>query len=502
MPLTPTPEQEAALSAFRTGADLVLEAGAGTGKTTALKMLSKSTPGKAGIYLAYNRSIAEDAKRSFPPNTQCYTAHSMAFRAVGRRFAHRLNGPRQPAREVARLLRINEPVPVTLLGQKTLVQPRQIARITMDTVGRFCQSADPELSRYHVPKTVGLDDLDTHRAIADVVLPYARKAWEDLSRTDGVVRFTHDVYLKIWAMAGPRLPADFVLLDEAQDANPLVASVIERQSQAQRVLVGDRAQAIYGWNGARDAMSGWTGTRLKLTQSFRFGQAIAGEANKWLQLIGTGLQLRGHTPIASRVEVLEVPDAILCRTNAGAVANAMTLSQAGRRCALVGGGSAIRSMAEASIQLKAGVGTDHPELFPFKTWGEVQQYVEEESSGSDLKVFVKLVDDYGPEAIIAAVDRLVDERYAQVVISTAHKAKGREWATVRIGHDFRSSGRPGTAGEDEGPKLPAVDELMLAYVAVTRARQVLDRDGLAWVDDFGPFELPGLVDAEESTLFA
>ena len=76
-------------------------------------------------------------------------------------------------------------------------------------------------------------------------------------------------------------------------------------------------------------------------------------------------------------------------------------------------------------------------------------------------------------------DRLADERYAEVVISTAHKAKGREWDSVKIGSDFRQP----AAGEDGKPGRVPRGEAMLAYVAVTRAKKTLDRGGLAWIDD-------------------
>ena len=124
---------------------------------------------------------------------------------------------------------------------------------------------------------------------------------------------------------------------------------------------------------------------------------------------------------------------MLCRTNAKAMAEAMNaMAASSRKVAITGGGREILALAEAAITLKAGTGTSHPELFAFRTWGEVQDYAENDPGGSDLQVLVKLIDDHGPETIIDAVRRLSDERYASLIISTAHKAKGREWDTVRI----------------------------------------------------------------------
>jgi superfamily I DNA/RNA helicase len=472
----PTGEQQAIIDAVQSGADLVIEAGAGTGKTSTLRLVAATQPRQRGLYVAYNKAIATDAKRSFPASVTCATAHSLAFRAVGRRFAHRLNGPRMPARQTAKTLGITRPLAIPHIG---LLAPQQVARLVMETITRFCHSDAAQVEPGHVPKSPGLDDPASVAVLRESLVPLAQRAWADLSDPDGRLRFTHDCYLKLWQLSDPRLPADYVLLDEAQDADPVVAAIVDRQTHIQRILVGDRCQAIYGWRGAIDAMSRFAADkRLCLSQSFRFGPAIAAEANKWLQLLDAPLRLRGFDRIPSTVGPVLAPDAVLCRTNAEAVRQLLVAADTGRKAALVGGGSEIRRLAEAAISLRAGAGTDHPELFAFQTWGEVQEYVEQDASGSDLKVFVQLIDTYGAEVVIDIVDRLSPEEAAETVVSTAHKAKGREWPTVRIAGDFPE---PRRSHNGQPAQVPRADA-MLAYVAVTRARQVLDPEGLAWVE--------------------
>lgn len=469
---TPTLEQCAIIEAYRTGEALTIEAGAGSGKTTTPRMLAETSPGRRGIYVAYNRAIADDARHSFPGSVRCATAHSLAFGAVGRTYARRLNGPRMTARDAASILSVGQSL---RLSSERVLGPDQLTRIALGAVARYCYSADTEIASWHMPTVTGVDAVDQTQALAETVVPIARRAWADLTSIGGRLKFQHDHYLKLWQLSEPTLRADYVLLDEAQDANPVVASVVERQSHLQRILVGDRSQAIYGWRGAVDAMSGFGGRRLTLSQSFRFGDAIAEEANKWLGLLSAPLRLRGLASLRSLVQPLgSDADAVLCRTNAEAVARIIALMGEGRRAALVGGGGEIRALAEAALSLKQGLGTSHPELFLFRTWSQLQDYVEHDPSGSDLKVFVELIDTYGAESVIATMDQLADERQADVVVSTAHKAKGREWQRVRIAADFREP--------REGEKRIPPAEAMLAYVAVTRARQVLDREGLSWVD--------------------
>lgn len=496
----PTPEQQAAIEAFATGDDLVIQAGAGTGKTSTLRMLAESAPRRRGLYIAFNRAIAADAKRSFPRNVEASTAHSLAFRAVGYQYRERLDGPRVPARTAAQILGI---AGATSLGTDVpLLAPQQVARIVLAAVARFARSADREPAAVHVPHVARFEAPPARKALAEFVVPLGRRAWDDLTAERGQLKFTHDHYLKLWQLSRPVLPCEYVLFDEAQDADPVIMSIVGNQPSAQRIVVGDSAQAIYEWRGAVDAMTKFPGKRLTLSKSFRFGPAVANEANRWLDQLDAPLRLEGHDPIPSRiVDHLGEPDAILCRSNAGAMTSVMTQLAQGRRVALVGGGKDIRDLAAAAIQLKAGAGTDHPELFPFRTWAEVQDYAAMDEGGSDLRTMVKLVDDYGPDALIAAIDRLADEpadtgnkpmaltsAAPDVIVSTAHKAKGREWASVLIGEDFH----PPKNDEDGNPGIAEPGELRLAYVAVTRARLVLDRGSLRWLDTYAPqMPIPG-----------
>ncbi|WP_234841934.1 UvrD-helicase domain-containing protein [Sinorhizobium meliloti] len=72
------------------------------------------------------------------------------------------------------------------------------------------------------------------------------------------------------------------MLDEAQDTNPVVLDILQRQ-RGQLIYVGDRYQQIYEWRGAVNAMESIdTDASTYLTTSFRFGDAIAELATKML----------------------------------------------------------------------------------------------------------------------------------------------------------------------------------------------------------------------------
>lgn len=473
MSFQPTSEQQAIIDACATGKNLVIEAGAGSGKTATLKLAAEGMTGK-GLYCAFNRAIADEAKAKFPKNTSCRTVHSLAFAQVGRHFKHRLNGPRQSSKEVALKLGIMQPF---RLSPDVTLEPPQQARLAVDTVERFCNSDDSEILQRHVPHLPGIEG-ESRSWQEELVAVLAREIWDDLKKPDGNrFKFPHSAYLKIWALGQPRLPFDFILLDEAQDTNPVVKDVVLAQSHAQLIAVGDPAQAIYEWRGAINAMETWPADqRLRLSKSFRFGQPIADEGNKWLELLGTDMRISG-TGDATVGPATRV-DAVLCRSNGGAAGEVLTAQSSGKRAALVGGGDAIQQLAEACRDLKAGRKAQHPELVAFPTWEDVREYVTHDSGGSDLKAFVKLVDLYGPDKVIGAMDQLVHEQRADVIVSTAHKAKGREWNTVRIGQDFTEP------TDAEGKPLPVPKgEARLAYVAVTRGKSHVDVGSLSWIND-------------------
>ncbi|CAM5625249.1 ATP-dependent DNA helicase Rep [Streptomyces alboniger] len=479
--LKPTDEQAAAAAAFHAGEHLALQAGAGTGKTTTLAQLAHATQ-RRGRYLAYNRAIAQDATARFPKSVLCKTAHALAYAAVGHRYTRRLGAPRRPAWQTGQALGITTALRV---GERDLSQ-KTLSYVILRTVARFCHTADTTITRHHIPHLRGLEEPSLHAQLATHIVPFARKAWMDLQHPDdGAVRFDHDHYLKIWALTQPKIDADFLLLDEAQDTNPVIEQIfLAQRDHAQLVMVGDSAQAIYHWRGAKDVMTGFDGTQLALSRSFRFGPRLAEEANRWLHLADAPIRLTGADTVPTELGPVSRPDAVLCRTNVGAMAQVMDLLSGGHRVALAGGGDSLRALALAARDLKEGRRTTHPELVLFTTWGDLQDYAAYDPAGRDLQPLVDLVDTHGADAILTAVAHLAPEDQAEVTVSTAHKAKGREWAQVKIADDFTppSDGPPHDTGQGTARRIDD-KEACLAYVAVTRTRHRLDIGGLSWINE-------------------
>jgi AAA domain len=336
----PTAEQDAAITAFAARQHLALQAGAGSGKTSTLEMLAHRSR-KRGRYIAFNKSIVVEAKRRFPGHVTCSTGHALAYRAVGHRFAARLDGPRMSSARLAVSINLRNE---ERIGTRTISPAAQCAA-AQETVLRYCYSADPLITRAHVPWARGIRELRDHEQLIDLVLPLAERMWRDLQNPElGRIRFQPDHYMKMWALTEPRVIQDYLMLDEAQDTNPVLGKVVDAQRRhSQLIMVGDSAQAIYEWRGARDVMADFHGTTLSLSRSFRFGDAISAEANRWLALAGQTLRLTGTPTINSTVTTLDRPTAILCRTNGGAIAEILQLLAEDRRVAFHGNAQKLRS---------------------------------------------------------------------------------------------------------------------------------------------------------------
>lgn len=478
----PTVEQQACVDLFLSGESMVIDAGAGTGKTSTLRLIANATK-KVGRYLAFNKAIVMDVQGSMPSNITASTAHSLAFQAIGKQYSKRLNGRRMHSSEIARRLGVKSIV-LHVGSDMKVLQPDYLAGLVMRTVTRFCQSADEELTVRHVPYVDGIDEMidgrrgyTNNNLVDEYVLPFAQAAWADLRNVDGQLPFRHDHYLKAYQLTHPKLALDFVLFDEAQDASPVLAAIVAEQDHAQRVYVGDANQAIYGFTGAVNAMSGFDAEhRRPLTQSFRFGPAIAKAANEILAQLDTDLKLRGFDKIDSVVGPIDGdPDAVLCRTNAMAVDQILGAKARGVSVHLIGGAAEILRFARAAQELQDTGQTGHPELACFGSWQQVLDYVEKDEQGDELKLNVDLVERYTVPVIEDALDRMPKEANADLVVSTAHKSKGREWGRVKLASDFVRQPREG----QEEPPPPTPEELRLQYVAVTRASRHLDHTALS-----------------------
>jgi hypothetical protein len=460
-----TEEQAHAVELFKGSQSLKISAFAGTGKTTTLIELAKSTK-NSGLYLAFNKAIAAEAGSRFPRTVDCRTTHSIAYRAAPNAFRRnpgKLTEGIQGNR-IAQTLGLEE-----LAVGGVVLKARSLGFMVVRTVQRFCQSGDSTIDTRHVPLVGKLEQLsDEHQdEFKRYVSELAAVIWSRMATPDDAVPLGHDGYLKLWSLSRPTLEYDFILLDEAQDTNEAVLSVLRAQD-CHLTLVGDRHQQIYEWRGAINAMERVpTDAESFLTQSFRFGPEVARAATDILRLLKEPRSVIGNPDRSSVIQTSGSADAVLCRTNAGVISVVLNTLKANQRPHVVGGVTELNRLLEDVTRLKTGYPAESPELFGFQDWSEVVDFATSEE-GQSLNSFVTIVSENGEAKLLEALRKVAQsEQSADLTVSTGHKAKGREWDTVRLHSDFE----PKKFNPNDPAKLIMnEEEIRLLYVAATRPR--------------------------------
>jgi len=276
--LRPTDEQENIIEAFSRERNLQINAFAGTGKTTTLRLIAEANPDKRILILAFNRSIAEELRRTMPSNVHATTIHSLAYRMLSIRST------------------ANKGDDLELILAK-LTDNIDAAMVIKEVFEAFCQSHYTQLSSESVKEILERNWELRYRAYilgltVDSLVSYIERLW--LLFESKVIDPTHYFYQKKFQiyLAKGRYNEyfkhfDAVFLDEAQDVNPVQVGIFLSLPIERKVMVGDVHQSIYGWRGAVNSLSNPAFRYFKryyLTKSFRFqNDEIVKNANLILQ---------------------------------------------------------------------------------------------------------------------------------------------------------------------------------------------------------------------------
>ncbi|XP_008285207.1 F-box DNA helicase 1 [Stegastes partitus] len=487
---------------------------AGTGKTTTLVKYAEQRPHLRFLYVAFNNSVACEARRRFPSNVDCKTVHSLAFSDIGIRY------------KICKKLTPNlKPFTVSFVLPKGRGGFAN-AKVVTTTLNTFMASADQTITASHVPdKHTSRRGSEKYITDDEKVL-FVRDAqviWnkmKELQKTSQQAFYmTHDGYLKLWQLQDPK-PClsdiyDAIFIDEAQDCTPAVMDVLLSQ-HCGKILVGDPHQQIYTFRGAVNALHMVDHTHIYyLTQSFRFGAEIAYvgatilRVCKGVRKILVGGMQKGGVCDENADRILESvrtgashsrgKTAILSRCNLGVFAEAVRLTDANPnvRIHFIGDVKNIgldrildiwHLMQEARQDLQKPDRKQRVIKDPFiqifakskeKAFWALKAYVTQ-TEDNELEGKVSIVEKYR-DRIPELVMRLKtcyesDYQNADFMVGTVHKAKGLEFDTVMVTDDFAK----GPSSRHILPHMSCFsfasipdDEWNLMYVAVTRAKTSL-----------------------------
>jgi hypothetical protein len=468
-----TAEQRAIIEAACQGGDIRLYGLAGAAKTSTLRAIAHAMRDRKlrGVYLAFNRAIAEAAKGKFPPWVQVMTQHSLAYRTVGVRYKHRIQ-------HTGASFKIRKAIEERFGAELLTVSWNRFGALKAITsaLNAFLYSdADCVLpvhfDRAHLRDAGIYDD-----AGARTLLSITQRAFDAMRDIDDSFPISHDVYLKIFALDAPDIGVDVILYDESQDANPVSLQIVLNQ-RCQRIIVGDPNQAIYSFRNAVDAFDKVSFPVYPLTQSFRFGEEIARVANLILEAKGIEHRLVGNPEITSKLTKIAIPDLVLSRTNAGLFSEAAALMRVlppSDKIAFNGGADVVMDMVISAYHLYKHGRCDHPDFKVFSSWTELVQLAEAKLA-ENFGPFVRIVQTHNddiPAIVAGIISRSTNaEADARVLLSTVHTFKGREKNTVRIASDFSPFC---TVNKNSDSFEFKDEEANIAYVGLTRARYELD----------------------------
>ena len=230
---------------------LLLEAGAGAGKTFLAKEVVELLQPKSGIYTAFNKAIVEEGVERFHnTNIECKTLHALAYRYV------------QPKGGIAELTYkcITEDI--------SYPDKRRIIEAT----NAFYVSAHIDMYEFF---EVVFDDSEQKEMFIELSAKYVN------SMVDGAIKPSFNFllkYLHLMLHEGTvSIDVDLVIFDEINDATAVTLEIFRLINAPKKVGLGETNQAIYQFlnlvNGF-EVLADYA-TTMRLTQSFRCSTAIA-----------------------------------------------------------------------------------------------------------------------------------------------------------------------------------------------------------------------------------
>ena len=474
------------LAVLDTNSNLVINAVAGSGKTSTLIEYAKSRPpGSKILYLAFNKTVKTEAIQKFAAagvtNVRVETAHSLAYDNI-------VKGSRYKLVQSYKCYEWCE-----LLNIKT--GDRHVDFVLANHVGKF-------VGYYCNSKARKLQELNYADAVSDpkavaFVKNFSRQI-EGLTATalakmeSGEIGIIHDYYLKKFQLSDPTLEYDYILFDEGQDASAAMLEVFLKQ-QGRKIIVGDMHQQIYGWRFAINSLQQVDFPMYNLSNSFRFNEEIAMVANKilsWKQHLQLAPLVK-ITGVGTPADIIQ-SKVILGRTNLKLLLNAILKWQEGNITKLFFEGN-INSYTFADegaslydvLHLYNGRYSSIKDklIAEMKSMNELEDYISK-TEDTSLSVIVEAVKQFGNQ-LPTSINELKNHHAAtkdeaDLIFSTVHRCKGMEYDEVTLLSDFMTEEKLKKLIEQNGgdaiteqDKNRLAEEINILYVAATRARNKL-----------------------------
>ncbi len=432
--MDPTEEQETILSLARdSDCNIMVNALAGTGKTSTLEMIERAVDARPILYLCFNKKIADEAKDRMLSTTTVRT-----FNALGHRiWAQSIGGKNvkvNPKKSQDLLREVINEVGKRDQGPLWDSYWNVVHGVGMaKALGYVPEGKYPSAKRliggsqFHARLDETPDDL-TADLIDAVLTRSIAEAYK------GHIDYNDQVYMPaLFGGTYPRFP--LVMVDEAQDLNPTNHALVNKLAGNRIIVVGDPFQSIYGFRGAvqggmASLATKFSTTPTDLSVSFRCPQAVV-EAARWRVPHFKWIKEGGHVERLGELESANIPDdaAILCRNNAPLFRTGLQLLSAGRSVSIAGsdiGPKLIGLMRKLGDEATSRAGVE----FAIDGWLE-ERLARGSTTAQDLADCMRVFASHGSTlgTAIAYAEHLFAQR-GTIRLLTGHKAKGLEFPTV------------------------------------------------------------------------
>jgi superfamily I DNA/RNA helicase len=480
--------QEAIYEWIRNGrGDGVVNAVAGSGKTTTLVEASKHLHTSNALFLAFNKSIVEELKLRLGEGVECKTLNSLGHSALMKVLGRRLRLDNDKYGDLLQRA-INDQIP-NLSGDKfgeVIRATKALLSYAMSSMSKTDDASLAELAYYY-----GLDlpNRTVDESQLFNIIRMALTTGEAMAHERGIIAFDDQVYLPVKWNLKPR-QADFIMVDEAQDlSRAKLELVLSARAPGGRMLfVGDPRQSIYGFAGA-DARSfdniieRTQATVMPLSVCYRCPTSVIEHA----QTIVPGIEAAPDAKAGAVITIKEseLPgivgsgDLILCRLTAPLVKLCIELIGA-RIPARVRGrdiGKALLSIAKEALGKRPwsdfNIALSEYEAYRTEVLLARKHPEAQISSLNDKLAGIRACYDgfsnvKSMSEFVAAVEALFSDKDAMIDLSTIHRAKGLQAQRVFI---IKPKKLP-LVWKNQQP-WEAEQEINLRYVALTRAQSEL-----------------------------
>ena len=446
-----------------TTAHLVIEALAGSGKSTTMTEAATYTPpGDSVIFTAFNREIARALAPKVPEGCEVATLHSHGLRAVSAQLGRR---------EVDKDLTFG--LAKRLMGgaRETLETRRAVCKLVAGakaTLAWGMPALDAVADRFELD--LG-DKQQRAKAVgaAQHILEQCRDTPEG-----SPIDFDDMIWLPV-VRGWPVRQADWCFVDETQDLNPAQLELTRKIARHHVVAVGDRRQAIYAFRGADPQaiprmIRELEATVLPLSICYRCPVAVIQEAQQLVPQIeaapGAPEGLVRHAPIEALRAQAGPGDFVISRVNAPLVSLAFRFLGEGRRAVIRGRdiGAGLTQWVRAQ-----NAGSVRELLTAVADWEarEADRIVALERDPAHVYDRAECLRAIcrgatSPDEVAGKIDRLFSDDMpgGAIILTSTHRAKGLEADRVWVLRDTYC-------------KRPGVEERNLLYVAITRAQREL-----------------------------